>query len=90
MEKDKEIDMKKKTFHAWGIDLSTSDSGALAGRYWWFHEPGNFPVIPQHLEGCRTALFKTRKIARENLKYAKSPHLPKARVVKVNVTLEWE
>lgn len=74
-----------KTFHAWGIALEPGTHG-LAGRYWRF----NWQSIPAHLEGNRVALFTTRKIARENLQYVTSSIWPKARVVKVNVTLEWE
>lgn len=81
--------MKQKKFHAWGIDLNTNEGHSLVGRYWQF-KPGHFVKPPIHLEGCHAALFDTRKIARENLKHVKSSVFPKARVVKVNVTLEWE
>jgi hypothetical protein len=78
--------MKEKTFTAWAIQLDKEHG--LAGRYWWFRDlPSN---IPPHMEGCKSALFTTRKIARENLKYVRSPIWPKARVVKVTVKLEWE
>jgi hypothetical protein len=46
----------------------------------------NRPVIPDHLEGCRTALFTTRQIARINLPSVKSSY-PKAKVVKVDVRI---
>lgn len=78
--------MKQKTFHAWGIELDKEHG--LAGRYWWFGK--HPPSFPAHMEGCKSALFTTRQIARENLKYVKSSIWPKAKVVKVTVTLEWE
>lgn len=81
--------MKQKTFHAWGIDLNSDWEYGLAGRYFWFN--GKMPAaIPAHLEGCKSALFTTRKIARDNLKLINRDIWPKAKVVKVNVTLEWE
>jgi len=79
--------MKTKTFHAWGIDLMSDEGHGLVGRYWRF---GDFVKPPLHLEGCQAALFTTRKIARENLRHVRSSVWLKAKVVKVNVTLEWE
>jgi hypothetical protein len=78
--------MKEKSFHAWGIQLE--EGRGLAGRYWWFDDKPS--SIPPHMEGCKSALFVTRKVARQNLKYVKCSIWPKAKVVKVNVTLEWE
>ena len=80
--------MKRKTFHAWGINLNTHEGHGLAGRYFWFE--GKPPNIPIQLEGCRAALFTTRKIARENLAGVNRDVWPNAKVVKVNVTLEWK
>ena len=54
------------------------------GRYWWFEEN---EYLPEKLEGCRVALFKTRKIARRNLQWVKSSY-KKASIVKVKVTIE--
>ena len=68
------------SFSAWAI--ATGEKGFI-GRYWWF---GGKPTIPIHLEGCRTALFTTRALARENLYYVKSSY-PKARIVRVSVNL---
>lgn len=78
----------KKQFHAWGIDLNKREGSGLAGRYFWFN--GKRPDVPPQLEGCRASLFTTRKIAREHLAGVNRDIWPKAKVVKVNVTLEWE
>ena len=56
--------MKTKNFTAWGIQLDKEHG--LAGRYWWFEKMAS--NLPPHLEGCKSALFTTRKIARDNLK----------------------
>lgn len=47
----------KQNFPAWAILLD--DEIGLAGRYYFSHD-----VLPQ-FDGCRCALFATRKIARE-------------------------
>lgn len=78
--------MKTKQFTAWAINTNEEPYG-LIGRYWHFGEAEKLPI---HLEGCKTALFTTRKIARQNLKHVKGLSFPKAKVVKVTVTLEWE
>jgi hypothetical protein len=73
-----------KQFDAWVIDTNSSEGHGLIGRYWQF---GNIPTgIPIHLEGCRTAMFETRAIARENLPYVKKV-FPKATVRKAWVVI---
>ena len=79
-------------FYAWAIDTRSPEGYGLIGRYWWFN---NHQTISPHLEGCQTAVFKTRKIARENLASVKGVRddgqfhaFPKARVVKVRLTIE--
>ena len=73
-----------KTFTAWVIKTNDPENLGFIGRYWWFEETEH---IPEKLEGCRVALFKTRKIARRNLQWVKSS-FPKAKVKKVHVTIE--
>ena len=66
----------KKSFNAWAIQ--SIDNGSLLGRY-FFNQP-----LPDCLEGCRTALFSTRAIAR---KYSKTTYY-KTKAVKVIVTIK--
>ena len=73
-----------KTFTAWAIKTNDPENLGFIGRYWWFEK---IEYIPEKLEGCRVALFKTRKIARRNLQWVKSS-FPKAKVKKVHVTIE--
>ena len=80
---------KPKTFTAWAIntnyiDIDGKKYPGFIGRYWWFEK---IEHTPEKLEGCRVALFKTRKIARRNLQWVKSS-FPKAKVKKVHVTIE--
>ena len=75
-----------KEFTAWVIDTNSLEEHGLIGRYWQF---GHVPTgIPEHLEGCRCAMFETREIARKNLPYVKNA-FPNATVRKarVNITL---
>jgi len=72
-------------FYAWAINTRSDEGYGFIGRYWWFK---NYPpLIPPHMEGCEKAIFKTRKIARENLPSVKST-FPEAIVAKVLVTIE--
>lgn len=66
-------------FDAWIIETGDRPGGCI-GRN-WFLENG---AIPAHVEGCRVAMFKTRKIAREHLPKVKRA-FPKARVIRVKV-----
>jgi hypothetical protein len=73
------------TFQAWAIDTQSGEGHGLIGRYWWFDE--NSRNIPKHMEGCRFALFKTRKDAREALPKVKRA-FPKSKIKHVNVRIE--
>lgn len=74
-----------KEFTAWAIDSRSAEGHGLLGRYFFSHN------IPPSAEGCVTALFKTRAIAREYLKEKFkdwcSPDW-KPRVIKVRVVIE--
>lgn len=72
-------------FYAWAIDTRSDEGHGFIGRYWWVNK--RVPIIPPYMEGCHVAVFKTRKIARENLSSVKSA-FPKAVVVKVLVVVE--
>ena len=79
-----------KTFIAWAVDSHSEEGHGLLGRYWWFDN--SHQNIPPHLEGCITALYKTRKLAREGAKSVRGDGVeytsfPKARAVKVEVTI---
>lgn len=69
------------TFYAWAIDYGEG----FIGRYWWFNHKSH--PIPPHIEGCKIALFKTRKLARENLPSVKDTY-PQAKVSQVRLKVE--
>ncbi len=73
-----------KVFYAWAIDTHSDEGHVLIGRYWWFN---GSPIISPQNEGCRIVVFKTRKIARENLQSVKSV-FKKAKVVKVSINIK--
>ena len=73
-----------KTFIAWTIKTNDPENLSFIGRYWGFEK---IEHIPEKLEGCRVALFKTRKIARRNLQWV-TRAFPEAEVKKVHVTIE--
>jgi len=73
-----------KTFIAWVIKTNDPENLGFIGRYWGFEK---IEHIPEKLEGCRVALFKTRKIARRNLQWV-TRAFPEAEVKKVHVTIE--
>lgn len=72
-------------FRAWAIDTCSEEGHGFIGRYWWFK--GRLPEVPEHLEGCRLALFETRAIARRNLPAVKGA-FPKAKVKRVRVLVD--
>jgi len=72
-----------KIFNAWAISIGHTRPSFIS-RYWWFGNKSR--EIPKHLEGCRVALFTTRKEARDNLKNVRAAY-PKARVEKVFVDI---
>lgn len=70
-------------YKGWAID-SNSDSGhGLIGRYWWFGDRQN---IASHMVGHKTALFNTRKEAREALSNVRRA-FPKVKVLRVQVDI---
>lgn len=74
-----------KEFTAWAIDTQSTEGHGLLGRYFFAHN------IPPSAEGCVTALFNTRAIARQCLKERFKDYTPpdwKPRVVKVKVAIE--
>lgn len=76
----------EEKFNAWAIDTRSSEGHGLVGKYWWFG--GESLKIPVCLEGCAIALFKTRKVARENLPFVERA-FPNAVVVKVKVAIHY-
>lgn len=77
----------KNKFSAWAIDTKSTEGHGLIGRYWHFKPDQQ--KIPEHLEGCKTALFKTRKIARENISSVKKSYsFPNAVIIKVDVIIK--
>ena len=71
-------------FNTWVIDTNSKEGHKLIGRYWHF---GTVPFgIPQHMEGCQCAMFKTRELARKNLLSVKRS-FPNATVRKVRVVI---
>lgn len=73
----------KEIFKAWAIDTRSDEGHGFIGRYWWHRGE-----LPDHLEGCETALFKTRAIARQYLPDVTRHSFPRAQVVRVRVTVE--
>lgn len=79
-----------KEFIAWAVDSRSDGGHGLLGRYWGFGNSSR--IIPPHMEGCVTALYKTRELAREGAKDVRGDGIeytpfPKARAVKVRVTV---
>ena len=76
-------------FIAWAVDTRSKEGHGMLGRY--SHFVNSHRNIPPHLEGCITALFKTRALAREAVKGMKNDAYvpwPKARAIQVKVTIE--
>ncbi len=69
--------------HGWGITADNS----LIGKYWWFD--GIPPTHPIQLSAYTTALFRTRKQARERVNIIKKGY-PRAKVVRVSIELKYE
>jgi hypothetical protein len=73
--------------HAWALEFIESDrlsqflNGRLAGVYTFGGE------VEDRLDGCRTALFRTREKAREAAK-RHSGRYTRFRIRKVNIKLE--
>lgn len=80
--------MQEVSFTAWAIDTCYVDIDGTKcyswiGRYWFGEQ------IPEYLEGCHIALFKTRAIARCKLADVRKSY-PDAKVVKVQVQISEE
>ena len=72
----------------WGVMCQwPNEKPCLCGIYYWAWATGNPNPAPVYLDGCRTAVFKTRKIAREHCLMIKTAR-NHARVVRVAVTVE--
>ena len=76
---------KMAEYTGWAIDSQSAEGHGLIGRYWWF--TGKPVGIPNHMEGHLNAVFPTRREARAALPSTKRA-FPKAKVVKVKVTIE--
>ena len=75
---------RQPQFTTWVIDTNSKEGHKLIGRYWHF---GNVPFgIPEHMEGCNSAMFKTRQLARKNLPSVKMS-FPNATVRKAGVII---
>jgi len=73
-----------KEFEAWVIDTKSDEGHGYLGRYYFGYK------IPEHMEGCRIAMFETRRSAREYLyqmRVGYNPY-PKAQVKHVLVSLK--
>lgn len=82
--------MKTKTSKAWAIHTQSKEGHGFIGiGYLVSHWGVNIPV---QCAGNRTALFLTRREAREALKLIKAPEwgFKRARVYRVDVTIEGE
>ncbi len=76
--------MENPQFTAWAIDTRSTEGHGLLGRYFFSHN------IPPSAEGCVTALFKTRAIARQYLRESFKDYKPlnwKPRVIRVSVSI---
>jgi len=84
---------KTRGHHAWAIDTRSDEGHDLLGMYWGFNEDSRFEVVPIHMQGTRTALFRARQQARDALAIENKKRyvsFPNACVVKVKITLEWD
>jgi len=80
-----------RKFIAWAVESRSKEGHGLLGRYWKF---GNsHQDIPPHLEGCVTALYRTRKLAREGAKSVRGDGVkytpfPLAKAMQVEVIIK--
>ena len=70
----------KSVYIGWAIHTGSKEGHGYIGRYWLSRE------IPIHMLGHRTALFQTRKEARQALPKTRRG-FPNSRVVKVKVVI---
>ena len=76
-----------KSYTGWAIETRSEEGHGLLGRYWHFE--GGLSHIPAHMEGHLTALFCTRREARAAaILVRKGVSFPKARAIKVKITIE--
>ena len=75
-----------RTYKAWAININSPDIPGFIGKYWWNN--GEPVQIPVSMEGYKSACFKTRKKATEFLKNNVRRSFPKAKVCRVNITVE--
>ena len=79
----------KRHHKAWAIDNGGKavfqTSRVLLGKYCWLD--GKPPSIPWNMDGYKSSVFASRGEARNALRGVKIAH-PKARVVRVQVTVE--
>lgn len=76
--------MTIETTYAWAIDSRSNEGHGFLGVF-WFHP---VLVLRPHQDGMRTALFKTRRQAREAMRIARVKRtFPKARVARVTATI---
>lgn len=74
-----------KRFTAWAIDTRSTEGHGFLGRYCFSY------TIPPSAKGCLTALFTTRKIARQYCEDYFKDYTPSGwnpRAVKVEVTIK--
>ena len=75
-----------RAYKAWAINTNSPEMHGLIGRYWW---NGVKPVIiPMSMEGYKSVCFETRKKATSFLKSSVRKTFPKAKVVRVKITVE--
>lgn len=81
----KRLDNKElREFTAWAIDTQSTEGHGLLGRYFF----DNHIQKPPSLEGCITALFITRAIARQYCKTVYRGNTWKPKVIKVRVIIQ--
>lgn len=76
-----------KQYMGWAIDTCSESNHGLIGVYWPFKD--KFYPIPPQCKVVTTAVFRTRREAREALLSVKKGYaFPRSKVVKVNVKIE--
>lgn len=73
-----------KSTHGWAIHSRSPEGHGLIGKNWWFC--GFRQIHGDGVSGYQTAVFRTRKMARNALPSVKKS-FPKAAVVKVFVDI---
>lgn len=78
--------MKPSRQNGWAIYANSPEGHGLIGCFWTFAGPAQ-PPTPNFLRAYRTAVFETRKEARDALPSVKRS-FPKAKVTRVQITVE--